>query len=51
MKAVPFRTVSENTWLFPTDTVGTPRQTITLHAARGGNVNAKCRMLNAGCWE
>ena len=38
MKAVPFRTVSENTWLFPTDTVGTPRQAITLHAARGGNV-------------
>ena len=38
MKAVSFRTVSENTWLFPTDTVGTPKQDITLHAARGGNV-------------
>ncbi|MBO7761714.1 MAG: DUF4091 domain-containing protein [Clostridia bacterium] len=38
MKTIDFRTVSENTWLFPTDTVGTPCSEITLHAARGGNV-------------
>ena len=32
------RTVSENTWLFPTDTVGTPCDTVALDAARGGTV-------------
>ena len=38
MREVSFRTVSENTWLFPTDKVGTPKENISLHAARGGNV-------------
>lgn len=38
MRTLSFRTVSENTWLFPTDTVGTPNRGIALHAARGGNV-------------
>ncbi|MBE6695838.1 MAG: DUF4091 domain-containing protein [Ruminococcaceae bacterium] len=38
MREIEFRTVSENTWLFPSDTVGTPKREITLHAARGGNV-------------
>lgn len=38
MKSIFIRTVSENTWIFPTDTVGVPCHTATLHAARGGNV-------------
>lgn len=38
MKKIDLRIVSENTWLFPTDTVGTPNNTVSLDAARGGNV-------------
>ena len=38
MRSIPFRTLTENEWLFPTDTVGTPENEITLDAARGGNV-------------
>jgi hypothetical protein len=38
MRSVNIRTVTENTWLFPTDTVGTPKSEIVLDAARGGNV-------------
>ena len=38
MKSIALRIVSENTWLFPTDTVGTPCDTVSLDAARGGNV-------------
>ena len=38
MKQISVRTVSENTWLFPADTVGTPCHEISLDAARGGNV-------------
>ena len=38
MKNIALRIVSENTWLFPTDTVDTPCDTVSLYAARGGNV-------------
>ena len=38
MRSIAFRTVTENEWLYPTDTVGTPTTEITLDAARGGNV-------------
>lgn len=38
MKSITFRTLTENEWLFPTDTVGTPCEQITLDAARNGNV-------------
>ena len=38
MRTISFRTVSENTWLFPTDSVGTPNTEIALDAARAGNV-------------
>ena len=38
MRTISARAVSENVWLFPTDTVGAPRHEISLDAARGGNV-------------
>ena len=38
MRSINFRTLTENEWLYPTDTVGTPDTEITLDAARGGNV-------------